>query len=145
MTARKRRLNLAAQYRPQKEVLPFPKKYPIYPMSSQNRKPQMSRWLIAAVVSLSFASAHAQTGNAVNSGVSSNAGTMTGPNINVVNGVNHNGTPKQQSPGASMTVGAGNSTMIPGVTGGGSIPSSPGTPPAGIATPTITSSPATTP
>ena len=65
-------------------------------------------------------SALAQTGNDVNSGVGSNAGSMTGPNIDVVNGTNANGTPRQQSPGSSMTVGAGNSTMLPGITGGGS-------------------------
>ncbi len=60
----------------------------------------------------------AQTGNDVNSGVGSNAGSMSGANIDVVNGTNANGTPRQQSPGSSMTVGAGNSTMLPGITGG---------------------------
>ncbi|OYV24384.1 MAG: hypothetical protein B7W99_02615 [Rhodospirillales bacterium 20-58-10] len=60
----------------------------------------------------------AQTGNDVHAGVGSNAGSMTGPNIDVVNGTNANGTPRQQSPGSSMTVGAGNSTMLPGITGG---------------------------
>ncbi|HQT39342.1 MAG TPA: hypothetical protein PK231_07945 [Acidocella sp.] len=62
----------------------------------------------------------AQTGNDVNSGLGSNAGSMSGPNIDVVNGTNANGTPRQQSPGSSMTVGAGNSTMLPGITGSAS-------------------------
>lgn len=68
------------------------------------------------------ASALAQTGNSVGSGLGGNAGTMNGANINVVNGTNANGTPMAQSPGASMTVGAGNSTMLPGITGGAKKP-----------------------
>ncbi len=78
----------------------------------------MSRWLIACIFCISTTgAAFAQTGNAVHSGLGSNDSVMSGPNINVVNGVNANGTPKQQSPGSSMTVGAGNSTTTPGVTG----------------------------
>ncbi len=70
------------------------------------------------ILSLVFAApALAQTGNAVGSGLGSNGDSMSGPNIDVVNGTNANGTPRQQSPGSSMTVGAGNSTMLPGITG----------------------------
>jgi len=58
-----------------------------------------------------------QVGNAVNSGLNSDAGTMSGPNINRVAGTNTNGTPRQQLPGSSMTNGAGNGTMTPEVTG----------------------------
>jgi len=75
--------------------------------------------------------ASAQTGQSVNSGVNSDAGTMTGPNIDVVNGINANGTPRQKSPGSSMTNGAGNSTMNPGITG---VPIPPNQ---GLATPTL--------
>ncbi len=53
----------------------------------------------------------------VNGGVNSNNGALYGPSINRVNGINPNGTPRQQNPGASMTNGAGNSYMLPGVTG----------------------------
>jgi hypothetical protein len=79
----------------------------------------MRCWVLAAAVYVGLAGvALAQSGGAVNSGVNSDAGSMSGPNIDVVNGINANGTPRQQSPGASMTNGAGNSTMIPGVAGG---------------------------
>ena len=78
----------------------------------------MSRWLIGTALSLAFSGAAlAQTGSNVNSGLNSDSHAMYGPNINVVNGINANGTPRQQSPGASMTNGAGNSTMTPGVAG----------------------------
>ncbi|GLR67876.1 hypothetical protein GCM10010909_25570 [Acidocella aquatica] len=78
----------------------------------------MSRWLLGTALSLAFSGAAlAQTGSNVNSGLNSDSHAMYGPNINVVNGINANGTPRQQSPGASMTNGAGNSTMTPGVTG----------------------------
>jgi hypothetical protein len=101
----------------------------------------MSRWYLAALFSMAAlaAPAYAQTGNDVHSGLGSNAGTIQGGNINDVNGINANGTPKSQSPGASMTVGAGNSTMIPGVAGGPATPplSTLTNPPAGIAIPTI--------
>ena len=53
----------------------------------------------------------------VNGGVNSNSGALYGPTINRVNGINPNGTPRQLNPGASMTNGAGNSYMLPGVTG----------------------------
>jgi hypothetical protein len=59
----------------------------------------------------------AQEMSGVNGGVNSDNGVISGPNINRVNGINANGTPRQQDPGASMTNGAGNSTMTPGVTG----------------------------
>lgn len=79
--------------------------------------------ILAAFIYVAFASAaFAQTGNGVGSGLGSNAGTMSGPNIDTVNGTNANGTPMSQSPGASMTVGAGNSDMLPGITGGSAAP-----------------------
>jgi hypothetical protein len=98
----------------------------------------MSRWLLAATFSLCIPglAAAQQVGNAVNSGLNADSGSMNGPGINIVNGINANGTPRQQSPGASMTNGAGNSTMTPGVTGA---PGATGqtTPPPGITTPTL--------
>ncbi len=90
----------------------------------------------------------AQTGSNVRSGLSSNGGTISAPNVNTVNGINPNGTPRETSPGASMTVGAGNSTMIPGIAGGANGPpiTTPnGAPPAGIAVPTINGQAATAP
>ncbi|HQT65604.1 MAG: hypothetical protein B7Z75_05985 [Acidocella sp. 20-57-95] len=75
------------------------------------------RLTVFLAITLLAAPAMAQTGNAVGSGLGSNSGSMSGPNIDVVNGTNANGTPRQQSPGSSMTVGAGNSTMLPGITG----------------------------
>jgi hypothetical protein len=92
--------------------------------------------------------AYAQTGSNVHSGLSSNGGTISAPNVNTVNGINPNGTPRETAPGASMTVGAGNSTMIPGIAGGANEPpitTPSGAPPAGIAVPTINGQPATTP
>lgn len=62
-------------------------------------------------------SAWAQGIGGVNGGFNSDGGVMSGANINRVNGINPNGTPRQQDPGASMTNGAGNSTMTPGVAG----------------------------
>lgn len=62
-------------------------------------------------------SALAQGFGGVNGGLNSDGGTLTGPRINRVNGINANGTPRQQDSGASMTNGAGNSYMTPGVTG----------------------------
>ena len=59
----------------------------------------------------------AQEMNGVNGGLNSDNGAMSGATINRVNGINANGTPRQQDPGASITNGAGNSTMTPGVTG----------------------------
>jgi hypothetical protein len=79
----------------------------------------MRRLLVLSFVSLLPWAAAAQTGSGVNSGLNSDSGSMMGPNVNVVNGTNANGTPRQQSPGSSMTNGAGNSTMTPGVSGGG--------------------------
>lgn len=61
--------------------------------------------------------AMAQEMTGVNGGLNSNNGAIYGATINRVNGINANGTPRQQNPGASMTNGAGNSTMTPGVTG----------------------------
>jgi len=88
----------------------------------------MPRLLVFSIVFLLPWAALAQTGQAVNGGLNSDSGSMMGPNINVVNGINANGTPRQQSPGSSMTNGAGNSTMTPGVAGGGG--ASVATPPA---------------
>jgi hypothetical protein len=80
----------------------------------------MSRWyFIAIILCVLPVLAIAQTGSAVNGGLNADSGSMNGANINVVNGINANGTPRQQSPGSSMTNGAGNSTMTPGVAGNG--------------------------
>jgi hypothetical protein len=99
----------------------------------------MSRWILAAVFCLGSAgfAAAQQTGNGVNMGLNSDGGAMSGANIDRVTGTNPNGTPRQQMPGASMTNGAGNSTMTPGVTGGFSPPEAPDGLPSGITTPTI--------
>jgi hypothetical protein len=104
----------------------------------------MSPWYFATLFILgSTGLAMAQSGNAVGSGVTANSNSLTGPNIDTANGINANGTPRSQSPGASMTVGAGNSTMIPGVAGGPPMPPAIlGVPPAGTATPTINGAPA---
>jgi hypothetical protein len=103
----------------------------------------------AVLVALGAAGiAQAQTGSNVHGGLSSNGGTISAPNVNTVNGINPNGTPRETAPGASMTVGAGNSTMIPGIAGGANEPpiTTPGgAPPAGIAVPTINGQPATAP
>jgi hypothetical protein len=104
----------------------------------------MSRWFIAAVFYTAISgAAYAQTGNAVNGGLNSSSGSMMGPNINVVNGINANGTPKQQSPGSSMTNGAGNSTMTPGVAGGqgGTVTIGPSAPATGTTTGTVKAAP----
>jgi hypothetical protein len=78
----------------------------------------MSRWLLVACFCLANTGfAAAQVGNGVNSGINSDNGAISGPNIDRVNGINANGTPRQQSPGSSMTNGAGNSAMTPGITG----------------------------
>jgi len=61
--------------------------------------------------------AAAQEIGGVNGDVNSNNGVLSGPTINRVNGINANGTPRQQDAGASMVNGAGNSYMTPGVTG----------------------------
>jgi len=96
---------------------------------------KQSPLLLALAFALGAAgAAHAQqSGNAVNSGINSDGGAMSGAGINRVNGINANGTPRQQSPGSSMTNGAGNSTMTPGITG---------TAPAGTVTPQINGLPA---
>jgi hypothetical protein len=98
----------------------------------------MSRWLLAATFCLGLPglAAAQQIGNAVNSGLNADSGSMNGPGVNIVNGINRNGTPRQQSPGASMTNGAGNSTMTPGITGA---PGATGqtAPPKGITIPTL--------
>jgi hypothetical protein len=72
---------------------------------------------VACGLGLGCAGALAQGFSSVNGGVNSDGGAMTGPLVNRVNGINANGTPRQQGPGASMTNGAGNSYMTPGVTG----------------------------
>jgi hypothetical protein len=58
----------------------------------------------------------AQVGG-VSGGLNSDNGAMYGGAINRVNGINANGTPRQQDPGASMTNGAGTGAMTPNVTG----------------------------
>ena len=72
-----------------------------------------------AILAAISTAALAQTGSDVKSGINSDSHAMYGPGVNVVNGVNANGTMRQQSPGSSMTNGAGGATMTPGVTGGG--------------------------
>ena len=106
----------------------------------------MSRWLFAAAFCLCLPTLAAaqQVGGNVNSGLNGNSGSMFGPNINMVNGTNANGTPRQQLPGASMTNGAGNSTMTPGITGGSITPNAPTAPPTGIAIPTLNGQASTT-
>ncbi len=104
----------------------------------------MLRWMLAVAMcvgSVSLAGAQ-QVGNGVNQGLNSDGGAMTGPNIDRVLGTNPNGTPRQQNPGSSMTNGAGNSTMTPGVTGPTPNGKAPGAPPAGIAIPQIVGQPA---
>jgi hypothetical protein len=58
----------------------------------------------------------AQVGG-VSGGLNSDNGAISGGDINRVNGMNANGTPRQQDPGASMTNGAGTGAMTPNVTG----------------------------
>jgi hypothetical protein len=92
----------------------------------------MSRWYWTAVFFCAMPlAAHAQVGSAVNGGLNGDSGSMNGPNINVVNGINANGTPRQQSPGSSMTNGAGNSTMTPGVAGNAGVAGTPSSPATG--------------
>jgi hypothetical protein len=106
----------------------------------------MSRWLFAAAFCLCLPSLAAaqQIGGDVRTGVNGNSGSMFGPNIDMVNGTNANGTPRQLLPGASMTNGAGNSTMTPGITGGSITPNAPVAPPTGIAIPTLNGQASTT-
>ncbi|HTJ88966.1 MAG TPA: hypothetical protein VL356_02140 [Acidocella sp.] len=79
----------------------------------------MSRWLLALCLTLGLGgNALAQTGGEVYGGLNSDGGAMYGASIHRVLGTNPNGTPRQLLPGASMTNGAGNSTMTPGITGG---------------------------
>ncbi len=100
--------------------------------------------LFAAALSACLGgTALAQVGNSVNGDLNSDSGAMSGANINRVNGMNANGTPRQQDPGSSMTNGAGNSTMTPNVTGnsGTGLPGQPVVPPTvithGTVTPTV--------
>jgi hypothetical protein len=72
--------------------------------------------LTAALVCGAGGMAWAQVGG-VNGGLNSDNGAITGGDINRVNGINANGTPRQQDPGASMTNGAGTGAMTPNVTG----------------------------
>jgi hypothetical protein len=81
--------------------------------------------------------AAAQVGNGVNMGLNGDSDSMSGPAIDMVNGTNANGTPRQLLPGASMTNGAGNSYMTPGVTGGPVVPPRIFAPPTIITAPTL--------
>jgi hypothetical protein len=102
----------------------------------------MSRWYWMAVFFCAMPlAAHAQVGSAVNGGLNGDSGSMNGPNINVVNGINANGTPRQQSPGSSMTNGAGNSTMTPGVAGNGGLSGAPSSPATGTTNGTAKTAP----
>ena len=81
----------------------------------------MPRWLLLAVglaFGMTGSAAAQQVGNEVYGGLNSDGGAMYGPDINRMPGTNANGTPRQMLPGASMTNGAGNSTMTPGIAGG---------------------------
>jgi hypothetical protein len=79
----------------------------------------MSRWLLALCLTLGIGgNAPAQVGGDVHGGLNSDGGAMYGATINRELGTNRNGTPRQVLPGASMTNGAGNSTMTPGIAGG---------------------------
>lgn len=101
----------------------------------------MIRFMLAAALSAgAITAASAQTGGNVNQGLNSDNGALGGPTIDRVSGINANGTPRQTLPGASMTNGAGNSTMTPSVSG--ATPTVHGTAPlTGIATPTINGKP----
>jgi hypothetical protein len=102
----------------------------------------MSRWYWMAVFFCAMPlAAHAQVGSSVNGGLNGDSGSMNGPNINVVNGINANGTPRQQSPGSSMTNGAGNSTMTPGVAGNGGLSGAPSSPATGTTNGTAKTAP----
>jgi hypothetical protein len=85
------------------------------------------RLLISAVIGLSMMSglALAQSVGGTGSGMNSNARSMSGPNISVDNGINANGTPKQQSPGVSMTNGP-TSSGVSGTLNGDGTPQSGG-------------------
>ncbi len=72
--------------------------------------------IIAAIYCGASGAALAQVGG-VNGGLNSDNGALSGGDINRVNGINANGTPRQQDPGASMTNGAGTGAMTPNVTG----------------------------
>jgi len=103
---------------------------------------KMSRWTLMAVFFCAMPlAAHAQVGSAVNGGLNGDSGSINGPNINVVNGINANGTPRQQSPGSSMTNGAGNSTMTPGVAGTGGVAAAPSSPATGTTNGTVNTAP----
>jgi hypothetical protein len=84
------------------------------------RRKMMPGWrmgmVTAAILSGGGGIALAQVGG-VNGGLNSDNGAMYGAAINRVNGINANGTPRQQDPGASMTNGAGTGAMTPNVTG----------------------------
>lgn len=59
-------------------------------------------------VTLAASGALAQSAGGAGGGMDSNSRSMSGPNIDVDNGIMANGTPKQQSPGVSMTNGPAN-------------------------------------
>ncbi len=80
----------------------------------------MPAWRVGMVAAVILCGAGgialAQVGG-VNGGLNSDNGAIYGGAINRVNGINPNGTPRQQDPGASMTNGAGTGAMTPNVTG----------------------------
>ncbi len=79
--------------------------------------PDWRTGLLTALILCSASSvASAQVGG-VSGGLNSDNGAITGGDINRVNGMNANGTPRQQDPGASITNGAGTGAMTPNVTG----------------------------
>jgi hypothetical protein len=83
----------------------------------------MSRLLFSTVLGLSLAAsgaAFAQSVGGSGSGMNANSGSMSGPNLYVDNGINTNGTPRQQSPGVSMTNGPDDKSVPATLNGDGS-------------------------
>jgi hypothetical protein len=80
------------------------------------------RMILSAILGLTLAgpgTALAQSVGGTGSGMDSNARSMSGPNLNVDNGINADGTPKQQSPGVSMTNGPTSGAMSGTLNGDG--------------------------
>jgi len=79
-----------------------------------------NKFIHAAIIASSMAlcpAAFAQSAGGAGSGMDSNSRSMSGPNINVDNGIMANGTPRQQEPGVSMTNGPANGGL-PGTLNG---------------------------
>jgi hypothetical protein len=94
----------------------------------------MSRLSLAAILGLSLvtsSAALAQTVGGSGAGMNDDNGSMTGANIDNVNGTNANGIPFSQAPGASMTNGPKDNTVLSTQDSGHTLP------PNGIAIPTV--------